>query len=47
MTDGVVLIVLNDKGIEDVTSYSEEEEDKMPIMIERDIQKFKDTHMMY
>jgi hypothetical protein len=47
MTNGVVLIVLNDKGIEDVTSYSEEEEDKMPIMTNMDIQKFKDTHTMY
>jgi hypothetical protein len=38
MTNGVVLIVLGDKGIEYVTSYSEEEEDEMPIMTKRDIQ---------
>jgi hypothetical protein len=47
MTNYVGLIILSDKGIEDVTSCSEEEEDEMPIMIERDIQEFKDTHMMY
>jgi hypothetical protein len=33
MTNGVVLIVLSDKGIEDVKSYNEEKEDEMPIMI--------------
>jgi hypothetical protein len=43
MTNGVVLIVLSDKGIKDVTSYSEEEENEMPIMTDKDIQEFKDT----
>jgi hypothetical protein len=38
-----ILIVLNNKE-KDVTSFSEEDEDKMPIMIERDIQEFKDTY---
>lgn len=47
MTNCVGLIILSDKGIEDVTSCSEKEEDEMPIMIERDIQEFKDTHTMY
>jgi hypothetical protein len=43
MTNSVVLIILSDKGIEDVTSYSEEEENEMPIMRNKDIQEFKDT----
>ncbi len=34
MTNGIVLIVLNNKGMEDVTSYTEEKEDEMPIMTE-------------
>jgi uncharacterized protein (UPF0254 family) len=47
MTNGVVLIVLNDEKIEDATSYSEKKEDKMAVMIERGIQKFKNTWTMY
>jgi hypothetical protein len=39
-----ILIVLNNKETKDVTSFSEEDKDKMPIVIERDIQEFKDTN---
>jgi hypothetical protein len=47
LTNGVFLIILNNKEIEDATSFSEEDKDKMPIVIERDIQEFKDTETMY
>jgi hypothetical protein len=47
LTNGVLLIVLNDKKVEDATSSSEENKYKMLIMIKRDIQEFKEAHMMY
>jgi hypothetical protein len=47
LTNGVLLIVLSNEEIEDVISFSEEDEDKMPIMTKKDIQEFKDTRMMY
>jgi len=47
MTNGVVLIVLSDKGTEDATSCNEKEEDEIRSMKKRDIQEFKDTRMMY
>jgi hypothetical protein len=43
LTNGVLSIVLSNKEMEDVTSFIEENEDEMPVMIERDIQDFKDT----
>jgi hypothetical protein len=47
MTNGVVLIVLSDKGTEDATSCNEEEDDEVRNMKKRDIQEFKCTRMMY
>jgi hypothetical protein len=40
LANGVFLIVLNDEETEDATSCNEEDKDEMPIVIERDIQKF-------
>lgn len=36
-----------DEEVEDVAFFNEEDKDKMCVVIERDIQEFKDTHMMY
>lgn len=47
MTNGVVLNVLGDEEIEDARSFSEKDEEKILVMIERDIQEFKDKQMMY
>jgi hypothetical protein len=47
MTNGVVLNVLNKKEIEDAKSFSEEYEEEIFVMIERDIREFKDRQMMY
>jgi len=37
MTNGVVLIVLSDKGTKDATFCNEKEEDEMPIVTKRGI----------
>lgn len=47
LTNGVLLIVLSNKEVEDATSSSEENKYEMVVMIKRDIQEFKETHMMY
>jgi hypothetical protein len=47
LTNGAFLIVLSNKKVEDVTFFSDEDDDEMHIVIERDIQKFKDTWTMY
>ncbi len=44
---GVLLIVLRDYGVEDAISFSEENEDEMLVVIEREIQEFKNTQTMY
>jgi hypothetical protein len=44
---GVFLIVLNDEETKDATSFCEEDKDEMPIVIDKDIQEFKDTQTMY
>ncbi len=41
MKNGVLLIILNDDEVEDATSLSEEDKDKMLVMIEMDIQELK------
>jgi hypothetical protein len=43
LKNGVFLIFLNDKEAKDATSLREEDKDEMLIIIERDIQEFKDT----
>jgi hypothetical protein len=43
LTNGVLLIILSNKKMEDATSFSEENKDKMPVVIEKDMQEFKDT----
>jgi hypothetical protein len=47
MTNGVVLNVLSDDETEDARSFSEEDEEEILIVIERDIQEFKDRQMVY
>ncbi len=47
MTNGVILNVLNNKEIKDAKSFSEEYEEEIFIMTERDIREFKDRQMMY
>ncbi len=42
-----ILIVLSNKEIENATSSNEEDKYEMPVMTKRDIQKFKETQMMY
>jgi hypothetical protein len=42
MTNGVVSNVLGDEEIEDARSFNEKDEEKILVMIERDIQEFKD-----
>jgi hypothetical protein len=37
---GVLIIVLRDYGVEDAISFSEENEDEMLVVIEREIQEF-------
>ncbi len=44
LTNGVVLIILNDEETKDAISFSEENKDEMPTMTKRDIQEFKDTN---
>jgi hypothetical protein len=43
LENGVLLIVLRDEEVEDALSFSEEKKDEIPIVIEKDIQKFKYT----
>jgi hypothetical protein len=40
--NGVLLIVFNDDKVEDATSLSKKNKDKMLVVIKRDIQKLKD-----
>jgi hypothetical protein len=47
MTNGVILNVLSNKRTKDAISFSEEDEEEIPIMIEKDVQKFKDRQTMY
>jgi hypothetical protein len=47
LKNGVVLIVLSDEETKDATSFSEKDEDEMPIVTKRDIQEYKDTQTMY
>ncbi len=47
LKNGVLLIVLRDEEAEDAISFSEENENKMSVVIEKEIQEFKDTRMMY
>jgi hypothetical protein len=47
LKNGVFLIVSSDKEAKDATSFCEEDKDKMPIVIEKDIQEFKYTQTMY
>lgn len=42
-----ILIVLSNKEIENVTSSNEEDKYEMHVVTKRDIQKFKNTQMMY
>jgi hypothetical protein len=42
MTNGVILNVLSNKETEDARSFSEEDDEEIPIMTKRDVQKFKD-----
>jgi len=42
MINGVVLNVLSDKETKNATSFSEEDEEEILNVIERDIQEFKD-----
>jgi hypothetical protein len=37
MTNGVILNVLGNEEIEEATSFSEEDEEEIPIVIDRDI----------
>ncbi len=47
-TNNMVLIVLSDEfETKDGPTCSEKDEYKMPIVINRDIRKFKETKMMY
>ncbi len=41
MTNGVVLNILCDEETKDAKSFSEEDEEEIFVMIERDIQEFK------
>jgi hypothetical protein len=47
LKNGVLLIILKDEEVEDVTSLSIEDEDEMPIVIERTSKSFKDRRTMY
>ncbi len=47
MKNGLLLIDLSDEEVEDATSLNEENEDKMLVVTEKDIQKFKGKWMMY
>jgi hypothetical protein len=47
MTNGFVLNALSDKETEDARSFNEENEKEILIMIEKDIQEFKNKHTMY
>jgi hypothetical protein len=48
LTNSVMLIVLSDESkIEDGPTYSEKDEYEMLIIIDCDIQDFKDTQTMY
>jgi hypothetical protein len=47
LKNGVLLIFSSNKEIEDATSLSEEDEEEMPIVVEKDIQEFKDRQTMY
>jgi hypothetical protein len=42
LKNGVLLIVSRDNKAKDATSFSEEEEDEMLVIIERDIHELKD-----
>jgi hypothetical protein len=41
LKNGLLLIDLSDEEVEDATSLNEENEDKMLVVTEKDIQKFK------
>jgi hypothetical protein len=47
MTNGVILNVLSDEETEDANSFNEKDEKEILVMIDKDIQEFKDKHMMY
>jgi hypothetical protein len=47
LKNGVLLIVLRDNETNNAISFSEENEDEMLIIIEREIQEFKNTQTMY
>ncbi len=47
MTNGVVLNTSSDEETEDAKSFSEEDEEEILIVIERDIHEFKYRQMMY
>ncbi len=47
MTNGVVLNTSSDEETGDAKSFSEEDEEEILIVIERDIHEFKYRQMMY
>ncbi len=47
LKNGLLLIDLSDEEVEDATSINKENEDKMLVVTEKDIQKFKGKWMMY
>ncbi len=47
MTNGVILNVLSDEETEDANSFNEKDEKEILVMIDKDIQEFKDKQMMY
>jgi hypothetical protein len=47
VTNGVVLNTLSDEETKDAKSFSEEDEEEILVVIERDIHEFKYRQMMY
>jgi len=47
LKNGALIIALSNNEAKDATSLSKEDEDKMLVIVDRDIQQFKDTQMMY
>jgi hypothetical protein len=47
LKNDVLLIVLSDEEAKDATSFSEKDEDDMPIVTKRGIQEYKYTQTMY
>jgi hypothetical protein len=47
LENNVLLIILRDKEAMDALSFSEENEDEMSVIIEKDNYEFKDTQTMY